>query len=239
MEMIKNLTIPHTYVLVKMMRSNDEIFIGDFKAWLNTNFEQEKHQSVFGEVVKVPENLFFLGSADQARYNPKCMPWECEMELQVGDKVVIDYIEAQTAMGEGHNNKANPRFLVDYSRQDKEWYCFIPYQHCLVAVRDEEIIPLNGNILAEPELENGKYSERICELKHVGKKVVRYAKTGEYAKSEETRKELRKGMRVFLERYNNRWLEFSLHQNLGKYYVFKSCDIEAVLEKDSSFVVQV
>ncbi len=233
MKMVEGLQIPHSYVLIKMLRSNDEVFIGNFKAYLNTSFEQEKNQSVYGEVVKVPDELFFLGSSDISRYSNIAMPWKCDMELQVGDKVVIDYLEAQTAMGAGHNNFTNPRYLVDYSITDKEWYCFIPYQHVLVAEREGELIPLNGNILGTPKIidtpTGPDYHDRIVTLEHVGKPVYEYSKMGEYAKCEESRG-LKPRMEVILERYNNRWLEFSLHNHFGKFYVFKSPDVEVVLE---------
>lgn len=154
-EQLASARIPINHILVEMrhsvegIKSKGGIIVG-FRT--DETFEgTESHAGdlteVYGEVYKVPERLFFDLEDEQG------MPWECDMELQVGDTVWFSALESKNSIGvecEGIT------------------YLSIPYQDCFVAKRITfqtwglgvvfeggiqevtTVIPLNGYILCSP-----------------------------------------------------------------------------------------
>lgn len=83
----------NNWVLLKVKIHNDKMRLEGGKIlWLDTSYEPEKHSSVVCEVVAVPESLVY----DQG---PGSMPWDTEMDVQVGDDVIIHYLAYQNAFG--------------------------------------------------------------------------------------------------------------------------------------------
>jgi hypothetical protein len=104
-----------------------------------------------GVIVKLPQELYFNPDDNNS------MAWECDMDLEVGDRVFTNPIESQNA--------------VTLVCEDK-LYKFIPYSDCYVAKRvgrhytymsgntnqEEYVICLNGMTLCE-QLPRPKLSE--------------------------------------------------------------------------------
>ena len=105
----------------------------------DTNFYSEVedasvgHEADLAQVVapvfKVPPKLYY--NPDDHHHS---MPWDCDMELQVGDFVWFSVLESRNATAIRCNDKL---------------YKLIPYSECYCAKRGKEVIMLNGFILLE------------------------------------------------------------------------------------------
>jgi len=84
---------------------------------------------VWGVVKGVPNGLYY-NQSDPSH----SMPWNCDMDLQYGDVVWYNVIEAKNSVEIECEN---------------DIYKLIPYQDCYVAKRKGEVICLNGYVLCE------------------------------------------------------------------------------------------
>jgi co-chaperonin GroES (HSP10) len=103
------------------------------KLYLDIQFEEYLNARTAGEVVAVPEKLVY--NTDPESFNS--LDWLTDMELQVGDVIIYNYLAVKNAMHMKHFVDANT-------------VC-IPYDKIYVAIRNGEVIPINGNILVQPE----------------------------------------------------------------------------------------
>lgn len=112
------------------------------KIFVDSEFNEMAHISATGEVVLVPDQLpFALGVRTT-------MDWETEMELKVGDHVVMRRVAVDKA-------------LTRAIREGRDQYIFVRYEDCLVARRawdgsgmkmtrdgiDYSVVMLNGFVL--------------------------------------------------------------------------------------------
>lgn len=102
------------------------IMVGDIE------FEKADNSNRVGEVVKVPDGLFF------SRKSNRSMDWDTDLEVAVGDLVWYDITEAWNAPIVIHN---------------KTHYYLVRYDSCIVAKRGDKVIMLNGFNLCEPVYE--------------------------------------------------------------------------------------
>lgn len=128
----------NNYVLIKLY-STDKIktksgleFIAPLPRFQNN---EEEYKPLRGEVVKVPERLIFIQG------NHAQMPWDCDMELQVGDDVIIKRPALSMALGNDH-----PSFYIE----NGDLFVLIKYNELVCAIRNKQIIMLNGFLLVEP-----------------------------------------------------------------------------------------
>lgn len=111
----------------------DEIRLTNGKVlYLDTRFEEYLNAKTAGIVVGLPEKLKF--SADLENVS---MPWITDVELQIGDRVVFNYLAEKNAKGLG------------YVMEDG--VICIPYEQIYVAMRDNDIVCINGCIIVEPD----------------------------------------------------------------------------------------
>lgn len=116
--------------MVRFDRDNDELLLstGD-KLKLVTAWEPRKHAVTSGIVTHVPEKLKF----DRDDMQGSVM-YDTDMELQVGDRVIFDFkVEAIVKKQGG---------MIDGSYP-------LRYDDIYVAIRGDQIIPINGIILVE------------------------------------------------------------------------------------------
>jgi hypothetical protein len=139
--------------------------------WLDTTYNVGRHQSVNCEVVAVPDKLVYGDHLDFQQ----SMPHQTEMELKVGDEVIVRYLAIHDALG-----SKDPKHFTHENGED---VFFIKYEDIYVAKRNVsdwmniaasgpkdkkavkdlendnviwdkgkyyEIIPLNGWTLCEP-----------------------------------------------------------------------------------------
>jgi len=119
----------------------------------DTSFRPALHADRIGEVIKVPDTLFFhLKSYDTYPYGGESMPWDCDMELQPGDTVVHTFMERHDIVN------------IEVDDEPGELYRLMPYDDIYVARRGDKVIPLNGYCLCE-EVEKEKFSS-VLDLVH-------------------------------------------------------------------------
>jgi len=118
-------------VMVKLDEENNYVITpSGIKLYVDNTYEPEKHTVVTGTVTALPSILQLSQ-----------MPWKTEMELEIGDKVVMYYLAVMKAMMPEYRN---------FIKKDKDIFVFIKYSNIYAAIRSNQIIPVNGYILAEP-----------------------------------------------------------------------------------------
>ena len=158
-EQLKNYRPLNNMVLIKPTLGQKEVKIGNMSFQLDTSYEEEIHAPVTGTVVAVPFSIFM------ARKGFPGMWWDVDMEIEVGDYAIYDYLQATTAL--------DPAYAQAMTC-DGDLYLLIPYEGIFVVRRKipgnfewenettvwkdntkgkilrDEIIPVNGYCLIEP-----------------------------------------------------------------------------------------
>lgn len=228
-EEFSRLRVPQNNVIIRPDKGNDEITMpSGVKLYIDTSFEPEKHAGVVGEVMAVPERL---------RYQPDrgmtTLQYDVDMELKVGDKAFYHYLIPENCMNS-----------TKYLEVEGEVYLIVPYDEIFLAERGEEVIMVNGWILAEPILEDTfksdililpEISTKVASTKEatvafVGKPVRRYLhdKT-----MDETTSEVNPGDKIMYLPNSDIPLEYGLHASFrGKkvFYRMQRKDILGILE---------
>ncbi|MGD0340526.1 MAG: hypothetical protein ABSA76_02295 [Bacteroidales bacterium] len=124
--------------------------------FIDTTFNPEMHCTVTGEVYGIPSHLQFTGQANIG------MPWDCDMELKYGDKVVVYYLSIVNAL-----NRKDPKCV--YEGDDR--FVLIPYDRIYATMRDGKITPINGYVLTE-EVENPAIMEERTRMEKMGLKQI-------------------------------------------------------------------
>jgi len=146
---LDNGVMPQNHVLIEMtyksegLRSKGNLIVG-FDVDAEYDDEKTSHAAdlaeIWGIVAKLPEMLYYKKDDSHS------MPWDCDMELCVGDQVFFNAIESKNA--------------VEILCEDKNLR-IIPYQDLYVAKRKrwlskfgnrwtEDVIMLNGYVLCSP-----------------------------------------------------------------------------------------
>lgn len=109
---------------------------GDIQLELDTSYDPNWMLTVSGTIEKVCESLYFN---DCERMADKGMPWLTDIEVQPGDKVLYEYMAISEAIGTV-NQKSFGRLILC----EDDAYIFVHYMFLYLAIRDEQVIPLNG-----------------------------------------------------------------------------------------------
>jgi len=150
-----NMVIVHVPHKNENTRTNAGVYVvGD------TDFSVHHHVERWGYVYALPSSFEYELSRDMEQ-------WDTDVECEVGDKVWFDYRAALNAY----------TFVVN-----GEWYKLLKYSHLYVAIRGEDIIPLNGYVLFKrfiPEKESeflldSDPDERFGIVAYAGSKNKRY-----------------------------------------------------------------
>lgn len=159
----KNLRLNTNHVLVKTARTNegkstDSGLLVGFNPHVNYAEGEGSHVAdlavVTGEVVKICDNLYY--NADDLNDS---MLWKTDIEVDVGDEVLFDYLESLNCT------------MIEVG---EDVYRIFPYQALWVARRNDELIPLNGYCLVAP-LKREKLSDLdISDEYDLTRGVVRY-----------------------------------------------------------------
>ncbi len=125
-----------SHILIRLDAENDHIKLkGGMTLYIDNTYDPEKHATVSGTVFGLPSHLSYTGKPNQG------MPWLTDMELREGDRVICYYLAIINAF-----KPEQMRFFV----KDNDRYVFIPYSSIFVAMRGDEVIPINGYCLVEP-----------------------------------------------------------------------------------------
>ena len=129
-------TTLNNYILVKLDPENTSIKLkSGFQLYIDTSFDPEKHQVVTGTVYGIPSHLEYTGEAN------KGLPWLTDMEVKLGDKVVVYYLAIVNAL-----KPEQQRYFFEGG--DK--YVLITYNNIFTVFGDGFVRPVNGYCLIEP-----------------------------------------------------------------------------------------
>lgn len=220
------------HLMIKLDPENNVVKTkGGLTLYIDTTFEPEKHTVVTGTVEALPDKLYW-----------KELPWKTEMELRVGDKVVMYYMAVMNCMA-----KEQRRYIKEPGTG--KVFVFIKYTNIYAAIRDGAIIPINGYILAEPipdpywekkkkelmdkgiELAedhnvNSNKNVVFARLVHVGKPIEKYA--AEYLSDDNI--DVKPGDEVILKKIRDIPIEYEYHTKLDrKLFRIQRHDILSVL----------
>jgi len=126
--------IPYDYVAIKPFPSDEIRTKSGHVLYLDVRFEEYLHAQTAGIVSHAPEKLRFNGDPER-----NSMDFDTDIEVKEGDVVIFNYLAAKLARKEGR--------ILDGGM------LLIPYDKIYVAMRGDEVIPVNGHILVEPEYE--------------------------------------------------------------------------------------
>lgn len=164
-------------VLVKLKPVNDKIiFTNGTELLIDHTFNPSHHQNVVGEIAKVPERF----SRPTPETKRSGIDWLPQLDLSVGDKVIVDYFQMLQNFGTHvHKIIDDPQdMFIEY---EDDFYVFVPYHE--IFARIDPIVPLNGYIIYEginTEVKMLAHTKTYLEMsrgivKYVGKKNLEYA----------------------------------------------------------------
>ncbi len=128
-DQLRNYRPLNNMVLIKPTLGQKEVMIGDIKFQLDTSYEEEIHAPVTGTVVAVPYSIFM------ARKGFPGMWWDVDMEIEVGDYAIYDYLQATTAL--------DPAYAQAMTCEG-ELYLLIPYEGIFVVRRQRWQVDLRS-----------------------------------------------------------------------------------------------
>ena len=77
----------NNFVFIKLDKENESIKLtSGMELFIDLSFDPEKHATVTGTVWGLPSALKYTGQGNEE------MPWKCNMELKLGDKVIVYYL---------------------------------------------------------------------------------------------------------------------------------------------------
>ncbi len=133
---LEKIKVPNNWVCVEYDNSNNYFDLGGEKMLLDTSYEPEKNAQTIGTVIKACDHVSFNPSS-QNSYD-----YDVEVEIQKGDRVIFHFLTILSAIKHGKT-----------FAQDGKLYVFMPYDRIFVAIRNDEIIPVNGFVLVRPDQE--------------------------------------------------------------------------------------
>lgn len=204
-------------VIIRLSGLNDTLEMADgTKLYLETKYEPAYHCPVVGTIVGIPERLYF--NKNDLSYS---MEHETTMELKVGDVAYLDYFLVLQALADKYDQAASfpdPRWF-EYK---DDLYIILQYSGVYFVIRDEEIIPVNGNCIAKelkfkskneliPNYLKTSKSKKWGELIHVGQPCTDFVDR-RYSDGAD----LKAGDIVLFSRWSNQRVEYGLHQTFLK-----------------------
>jgi len=179
--------------------------------WFDQSFEKEQHACTSGTIVGLPEKVVY----------PK--PFKPQMELQIGDEVIFHYLDHSNAKSNG--------------TMDKDGNMFLPYDFLYLAIRNGEVIMLNGYIVVEGIKETISSNKLIIPDANIKqdetKGIVRYA--GTPLEDGFDYPEILPGMKIVFPKHCSVPLQFQLHQIVDPdkvLYRMRYSDILAIMDSD-------
>ncbi|MEE9337986.1 MAG: co-chaperone GroES family protein [Methylococcaceae bacterium] len=246
---MKNYKPINNYLLVRPHLKTDEINFNTGKLKIDTSFEKEKHAPTKGEVVSVPDSLFYRqkekSSVGKPTPNytmlspdpyPHSTTFDVDMEALPGDVVYFHYLTKNTCEQQG-------RLLLG---PDNQTYYLIPYDQCFVLKRKNNIIPINGYILAEklaikkekiglldiPESLKITTSSKFAKIKHIGGPVRGYRGEHEIC---EMNINVNVGDIVIYDKNSDIPIQYEYHNDVddkNKYVRMQRRDISAIIPEE-------
>jgi len=216
---ISNISGGINRVVIRIDDLNNSIDLKDGKKLLlETKFNPQDHAPVIGTVVGLPSMLYF-----NKKDPTESMEWETDMELEIGDKVYMEYLSVLRAMGTEFD-KASAYPVPEWFKHDGKYHIIIHYSKIYFKIKDNEIVPINGYCIAKPiktpvketfglVLVGNEYkrSSKWGEIIYVGKPCKDFVDDRYKDKGE-----VNPGDIVLFGRWSNIRVEYELHQTILK-----------------------
>ncbi len=242
-QQVESMQMLTNYVLVRILRDERAVkFSGGDELYIDPTFEVQDHAPRDGIVVSTPSRLIY-----DHKNLTHSMEWKTEMQLRPGDHVWFEYLAAVNALGR-RINIVLPEHQVEelYYWVEDTLYLMIPYSECIVAKRDNEIIPLNGYTLIEtheqPKVKSTLLDIPVTEVdRWTG--IVRYVgrPNDEYldGKNSDTG-EVKVGDRVLLRKFAARYLEHELYKRFdgNMYWIVQQRHLDAVITPEAEITIK-
>ena len=221
-------------VLVKPSREIDELlFVDGQKIFIEHKVAPEMHAPTRGTIVNICKELNFFA-----------MPWLTSIEAKVGDEVISSYESILYCFNDGDTS----RTFID---ENNDKYFLLDYSDLFIAIRNNEVIPLNGIVICEPVEETISASVLIPEsLRRLrSDKFGKVAFIGSANKeyyitngNKDFRHDLKDATNVsvgdiiIFDKNCDLPLEYDLHQSLDgrkkTFFRFNRCYIKAIIQKE-------
>ena len=223
----QKISVAPNWVLVQIQGQTLEKVRGLF---IDVSFNPGEHSNIYGVVKSAPQKLLYFNKEVEAIKNEfggsqncplhrlvelqeltaRSTLYDVDAELQEGDFIFFRYNVYGEAQQDG-------RIFT----RDKDMFIVIPYDSVYLAIRDDEIIPVNGIVLVEPIKEQHDTSLVMLEkedqtmgvIAHLGSEVRSYLGFDE---SDDDFYQV--GDKIIFRRHRNVPVEWSIHQRLDKKY---------------------
>lgn len=125
-------------VLLKVIDKTSIKNVGGVDIIIDASYKKVEHFDYEAEVVKTP-TLYY----DESGKSPHLLPYKTPLEIQVGDKVLVNYFELMGELGELEYSEKEP-FEYDGNK-----YVLLDYRYIYVLERGGAIKPINGYAIIE------------------------------------------------------------------------------------------
>lgn len=167
--------IPYDFVLLRLKPMNTEISFFTSSFLIDYSFNPSFHQNLVGDVVMLP-NKFSIPTKDTVK---RGIEWLPDIDLNVGDRVIVDYFQLLQHFGKIVHRYSNDSQEL-YIRDGNDFLVFVNYHELFCKI--DPIVPLNGWVIYEGiyddesygEFKNKLLSEKMGRVKYVGKSNLEY-----------------------------------------------------------------
>lgn len=225
----------NSYVLIKPYLDTS-IELAGKKFEIDTTYEIEKHAPTEGEVMAVPDRLVF-----NMEPRKRSVDFDVDMELKVGDKVYFHYLTRDNCIRDGrvvYDDDDNPMYMVEYDQ-------------IFTAVREDDIVPINGwnlvellegdivksDVLEIPDALKNKGSVKFAKVAHMASPVRRYKRFPQESDCDT----ISEGDVVAYSKNSDIPVQYAYYNTLGKKKKFRRMqrrDIFAIIPKSELDKVQ-
>ena len=169
------MSTPYDFVLLRLKPMNTEISFSTSSFLIDYSFNPSFHQNLVGDVVMLP-NKFSIPTKDTVK---RGIEWLPDIDLNVGDRVIVDYFQLLQHFGKIVHRYSNDSQEL-YIRDGNDFLVFVNYHELFCKI--DPIVPLNGWVIYEGiyddesygEFKNKLLSEKMGRVKYVGKSNLEY-----------------------------------------------------------------
>lgn len=219
----KHIKTTNTYVLVRIDHDNSSIKFGkNGELVVDPALDPAKHVPVYGTVACVPDRLLYGTDKTRRELTSNSMEWETDIEIKKGDTVYFVYLAMIMALGSYLQDKMDiheqSKLFFEFE-DDPAIYVLLLYSDLYFAIRNDNIIMLNGYVMVKHLDKQYEYStltrtEKMLEEKEKNTGLV--VRTGSVCKRHYKSKKvdcvnISVGDIIIFRKFTNIYFESQLH----------------------------